>query len=139
PAAGSSSASSSGSPAGSSTGSSTLPPAALPIVTALAKQYTEHVGRLTNTPLNDAAAIGLKGTDLGVSFERDGKLLFLFGDSWTTDGANWNDDSVAWVPAAPPAAGTMPQLAWFLEPPTPARSVLRLLQLPVPSIDPGRM
>ncbi len=106
----------------------------------LVKQYTEHLGRLTNTPANDIAAIGLKGTDLGVAFERDGKIVFLFGDSWTTDGANWDDDSAAWLPAGPlPAGGAMPRLIWFLEPPAPWRSGLRFLPLRVPGLRLGAM
>jgi hypothetical protein len=105
---------------------------------ALAKQYTEHVGRITNTPANPIDAIGLKGTDLGVSFPVGQDLVFLFGDSWTTDGQNWNDDSAARISAAPPPAG-VPQLAWFETPPTPTRSVFRFLSLLVPGLDTGGM
>jgi hypothetical protein len=34
--------------------------------------------------------VGLAGTDLGVSFEHNGRLYFLFGDTWPTEGAGYN-------------------------------------------------
>lgn len=105
----------------------------------LVKQYTEHVGRITNTPADPIEGIGLKGTDLGVSFALGQDLVFLFGDSWTTDGQNWNDDSVARIAAAPLAPGAVPQLQWFLTPPTPQRSVFRFLTLGVPGVSLGGM
>lgn len=71
---------------------------------------TEHVGRLTGTPRNPIASVGLAGTDLGVSFESQGKLVFLFGDSWTIDKNDWDVDSVALAKPAAPARGELPLL-----------------------------
>lgn len=69
---------------------------------ALALVSTEHVGKW------DASCreAGLSGTDLGISFERDGRLVFLFGDSWTLDKKDWDCDSAAtcgldWSPGKP--------------------------------------
>ena len=43
--------------------------------------------------------LGVRGTDLGVSIESDGRLYFLFGDSWVmegrTNGRIQDDDSLA--------------------------------------------
>ncbi|MBI5363787.1 MAG: DUF4185 domain-containing protein [Planctomycetes bacterium] len=52
---------------------------------------TEYVGRLTT----GCEKVGLAGTDLGVSFEAAGRLVFLFGDAWTLDRKDWDADSVA--------------------------------------------
>lgn len=52
----------------------------------------EYLGRLTA----GCESVGIAGTDLGVSFEADGRLVFLFGDSWTLDRKDWDVDSVAW-------------------------------------------
>ncbi len=65
-----------------------------------------------DTPVTPQLPAGIGGTDLGVSFERDGKLWFLFGDTWTKDPADQasvDDDSVAWTDAASVAPG-MPAL-----------------------------
>lgn len=104
----------------------------------LVKQYTEYAGRLTNGAHDDAAAVGLRGTDLGVSFERDGKIWFLFGDSWTFDGANWDDDSIAWTPASPLAPGARLALSW-VRAPRPAWMPPRFLTLGVPGFRFGGM
>jgi hypothetical protein len=101
----------------------------------LRKQWTEHLGRLTNTPVNDCAALAIRGTDLGASFARDGKIAFLFGDSWTTDGANWDDDSAATTPLAPLAPGALPRLSWLRDPASPAR----FLPIRVPGVRLGGM
>ena len=42
---------------------------------------------------------GVVGTDLGSSFEHDGKLYFLFGDTWGRPGLR---DAVAWTTSADP-------------------------------------
>lgn len=73
---------------------------------------TEHVGRLTGTRTNPLAPLGLAGTDLGVSFEASGKLVFLFGDSWTTDRKDWDADSVAFAKFAPLPRTGVPALEW---------------------------
>ena len=45
---------------------------------------------------------GLVGTDLGASFEHDGRLWFLFGDTWPDDASG---DSVAWTTDRSPEPG----------------------------------
>src|SRR4051812_49869647 len=51
---------------------------------------------------------GLVGTDLGASFEHDGRLWFLFGDTWPDpDGG----DSVAWTADRNPEPGIRLQFA----------------------------
>lgn len=78
--------------------------------------YTERIGQLTGTPQNPLqgdAGLGLVGTDLGISYERNGELYFLFGDSWTDQPflhPDLNLDSVAHTSLARPE-GT-PQLEW---------------------------
>ena len=49
----------------------------------------------------------LFGTDLGSSFEHDGRLWFLFGDTWPSpvDGPTDNSDSVAWTTDVSPGPG----------------------------------
>ena len=73
---------------------------------------TEHIGRLTASPTNPIAPLGLAGTDLGQSFEAHGRLVFLFGDSWTTDRRDWDADSVAWTRLAPLPNSGVPELEW---------------------------
>ncbi len=70
------------------------------------KCSTRHLGKLFDTNLSPSAQVGIGGTDLGVSFERDGKLLFLFGDTWSpgwvpgmSGTPDQNLDSVAWTDA----------------------------------------
>ena len=65
---------------------------------SLRKVHTEHLGQLSATALNRTEAIGITGTDLGVSFVEAGpepRLIFLFGDSWTKDRKRWDQDSAA--------------------------------------------
>jgi hypothetical protein len=102
----------------------------------LIKARTEHLGKLIGTSRTPLQPIGLIGTDLGTSFERDGELFFLFGDSWTTpaDTAYWNDDSIAWSSPTLPADGQPPPLFWFLDPSSP-----RFLTLGIPGVDLGGM
>jgi len=72
--------------------------------------WTEHVGQLIGTNKNPIASMGMRGTDLGSTFERDGKLVFLFGDTLTADGTNPDRDSVAFGPLALPAGASIPDL-----------------------------
>lgn len=81
-----------------------------PIV--LRKLYTEHLGKLTGTPKSPLVPYGITGTDLGVAFERDGKVAFLFGDSWTLALPDWDDDSLAWADPQFPTDGGLPALSW---------------------------
>ena len=84
----------------------------------LQKIYTEHLGQLTNTALNPLAPLGFTGTDLGMSFEREGRIIFLFGDSRALDPADQDDDSIAWIDIGPSPVETrsMPKLSWFQSP-----------------------
>ena len=68
------------------------------------KAYTEHLGQLITAPgkggvneLNNRAngTVGMRGTDLGVSFESRGRLYFLFGDTFALGGGTHLDDSIA--------------------------------------------
>lgn len=72
---------------------------------------TEHLGCLT--PRAELAAVGLAGTDLGVSFPCGDRLMFLFGDSWTLDQKERDADAAAWLPLSPPASDAPPPLRWF--------------------------
>jgi hypothetical protein len=83
----------------------------------LQKVYTDHLGSIIDSARNPSVPIGMTETDLGSAFERDGKLVFLFGDAQTTDRAYWDGDPAAWVdPAANPlVTGVMPKLHWFVE------------------------
>jgi hypothetical protein len=67
---------------------------------ALRFAYVQHLGTLTDPPPPCSA-----GTDLGSSFVHDGQLLFLFGDSLTSDPALHDRDSVARAPLSLPASG----------------------------------
>ncbi|MFE8598942.1 DUF4185 domain-containing protein [Archangium violaceum] len=83
---------------------------------ALRKLYTEHLGQLTETKVNPSLNVGITGTDLGATFERDGKLVFIFGDSWTPGGTRQDQDSIAWTTATSvPPAGPMPKLTWVTD------------------------
>lgn len=88
--------------------------AALPAQAPLCLLATEDLGPLTPPPA--LAAVGLSGTDLGVSFPLGDQLVFLFGDSWTLDRADWDVDSVAWTPLTPLRSGRPPRLVWRQRP-----------------------
>ena len=77
--------------------------------------YTEHVGRLTGTTRNPLVPLGLLGTDLGSSFVRDGKVVFLFGDATVDDMADYAADSAATAPLTLPDDGTPPKLTWVAQ------------------------
>jgi hypothetical protein len=76
-----------------------------------------YVGPLTSRtgPAALDPTLGINGTDMGVSFPHDGKLYFLFGDSWTAN-PNRNTlqglDTLASTQLAPPESGTVPALSW---------------------------
>jgi hypothetical protein len=72
----------------------------------------ELLGQLTNTSVTPLAPLNLAGTDLGVAFERNGALTFLFGDSWTLDQTRWDHDSSATAPLAWSPGGALPALTW---------------------------
>lgn len=71
---------------------------------------TEVIGRFP--PPAALAAVGLAGTDLGVSFACGERLVFLFGDSWTPDRKDQDTDTVATAPLAWPAKG-LPAPTWL--------------------------
>ena len=114
-------------------------------VQPLQKIYTEHLGQLTNTALNPLEPLGFNGTDLGMSFERGGKIIFLFGDSRALDSADQDDDSIASIDIGPSPVETrsMPKLTWYERPngrflPVLIPGVnLKALQVPVEGISRG--
>lgn len=81
-------------------------------VPVLSRLHTEHLGRWTGTALNPLVPHGITGTDLGVAFERDGQVAFLFGDSWALSLPDWDDDSLATASPQSPADGGLPPLTW---------------------------
>ncbi len=66
----------------------------------------------------------LYGADLGWSFEHDGQLVMLFGDTWASgssicdNGPPTNDDTLASLP--PTYSGGVPTLRFATDPDTPA-------------------
>jgi uncharacterized protein DUF4185 len=87
---------------------------------ALEKAYTEHLGQLITAPgrgganeLNNRAndTLGMRGTDLGVSFESGGRLYFLFGDSMVM-GGTLGGDSIATTDARNVDRFRLPRLTW---------------------------
>jgi hypothetical protein len=87
----------------------------------LDKAYTEHLGQLITAPgkggvneLNNRAngTVGMRGTDLGASFESRGRLYFLFGDSFAMGGGPHLDDSIAVTDARSVDRFQMPSLSW---------------------------
>jgi hypothetical protein len=64
-------------------------------------QLTGDIDRETNRPTlsQTGKRFGVEGTDLGSSFEHDGKLYFLFGDTVGRPGAR---DAVAWTTSESP-------------------------------------
>jgi hypothetical protein len=95
------------------------PPFSLPKDGSLPKirrVQTEHLGQLTNTQTNRSWENGIVGTDLGATFERDGKLVYIFGDSWTPGGQRQDQDSIAWsTDSTSPAVGALPKLTWVTD------------------------
>lgn len=82
----------------------------------LRKVHTEHLGQLTGTRHNPTWEVGIVGTDLGATFERDGKLVFIFGDSWTPGGRRQDQDSIAWTTSTEiPRVGKLPKLTWVTD------------------------
>lgn len=92
--------------------------------------YTEHLGQLTARGSNPLAPHGILGTDLGISFVHRDELVFLFGDSLTSDAALRDRDVVA---RAPLAASSSPRLRFL------TRADGRLAPLAVPGVDLGLM
>jgi len=67
-------------------------------------QLTGEWDRQRHTPAHNRTEtrFGLVGTDLGASFEHDGRLWFLFGDTWPDPEGG---DSVAWTTDRTPEPG----------------------------------
>lgn len=68
--------------------------------------------------------LALYGTDLGWTFEHDGTLHMLFGDTWphvasVCDPPPSHDDSQASLPLAPPQAGELPPVTFRTQPDAP--------------------
>jgi hypothetical protein len=94
--------------------------------------WTERLGQLVGTTRSPYGQ-GIRGTDLGVTFPRNGKQVILFGDSWTTDGAEWDIDSVAYADPQYPTDGYLPHVTWHTRPGG------RFLPLGVPGVALGGM
>src|SRR5690606_29915719 len=75
------------------------------------KVATEPIGRLTHTQRNPIEEVGIVGTDLGATFERDGKLVFVFGDTWIDNG----DSFAVTTHASIPTPSDMPKLTWITD------------------------
>ena len=97
------------------------PPAAAVDPPELEKAYTEHLGQLVTAPgkggvneLNNRAngTVGMRGTDLGASFESEGRLYFLFGDTFAMGGGTHLNDSIAVTDARSADRFQMPSLSW---------------------------
>jgi hypothetical protein len=95
--------------------------------------WTERLGQLVGTSRSPYSQIGLRGTDLGVAFPLADKLVILFGDSWTINGADWDVDSVAFTDPAYPIDGQLPPVTWMTQPGG------RFLPLTVPGVALGAM
>ena len=88
---------------------------------AFQRAYTEHLGQLITAPgkggINELNArangtAGMRGTDLGVSFESQGRLYFLFGDTFAMGAGTHLDDSIAVTDAVSADRFQMPRLTW---------------------------
>lgn len=85
----------------------TVPPPQLDVVPGSVRKICQLTGERDRQRGTDAynrteTRFGLVGTDLGASFEHDGRLWFLFGDTWPDpDGG----DSVAWTTDRDPEPG----------------------------------
>lgn len=96
-------------------------PAAALTPPAFQRAYTEHLGQLITAPgkggINELNArangtAGMRGTDLGVSFESQGRLYFLFGDTFAMGAGTHLDDSIAVTDAVSADRFQMPRLTW---------------------------
>jgi hypothetical protein len=80
------------------------------------KLNTTWIGQLTGRQPNPLASLGMTGTDLGVSFQLDDDIVFLFGDSLgTSTSEDITLDSLARTPAAVKPSSA-PKLAWYTRP-----------------------
>ena len=83
----------------------------------------EVVGPLVGPGASPAQpSLRLYGTDLGWTFEHQGRLVMLFGDTWPAagslcEGEPRNDDTVATLPLEPP--GGVPPLTFVTRPEAP--------------------
>lgn len=72
----------------------------------LERAYTEHLGTFRCT------YPGAKGTDLGISFVQDGRVVFLFGDTMA-DGPRLQDVNLAATAPLVLDRAVPPELAWL--------------------------
>lgn len=72
-----------------------VPPAVTVVDVAKVSQVTGETDRQRNKPTDNMTETryGIRGLDLGASFEHQGKLVFLFGDTWPV-GPNNSDRPV---------------------------------------------
>jgi hypothetical protein len=83
----------------------------------LTKGYWEYLGPLTSAASNDEASVGILGTDLGQSYETaDGRLAFLFGDSYAKNPSDASLDSIAYTDAAFVDRLHLPKITWATRP-----------------------
>ena len=74
-------------------------------------QLTGEIDRERRQPTANRteSRFGLAGTDLGASFEHDGRIYFLFGDTWSTTPANRyrprDGKSIAYTESGDPERG----------------------------------
>jgi hypothetical protein len=88
------------------------------VIKTPAKRVSQLIGDIDRqtdaaTPDQTKTRYSLGGTDLGSSFEYDGKLFFLFGDSNDTAAAPRNarcGDAIAWTSTTSPMPATGPHL-----------------------------
>jgi hypothetical protein len=96
--------------------------------------YTEYLGKLTGSTLNPMYP-GAVGTDLGITFERDGQLVFLFGDSLAPGGVMHDVDLAATAPLTYPTTG-LPKLTWHSQMKPPGIQ-LGMMNVPVEGVAVG--
>jgi hypothetical protein len=90
-------------------GETDMPPRVTVVHSSVRKicQLTGEFDRERNQPAfnQTESRFGLFGTDLGYSFEHDGRLWFLFGDTWPGPQTIQTTDSVAWTTDENPEPG----------------------------------
>ncbi|MBN1655304.1 MAG: DUF4185 domain-containing protein [Deltaproteobacteria bacterium] len=88
--------------------------------------YTQYLGKFSGPsrqPLEQDLERNMFGTDLGVSYEANGRINFLFGDTWNLSDESvpvytygpWASDSVGWIDAnqASPEPYAVPMVNFY--------------------------
>jgi hypothetical protein len=103
------------------------------VIDAPEARAPEHLGILVGPGAETAASdLRLYGTDLGITYEHDGQLRMLFGDTWFHDeqvcgDAPLNDDTIALLPPALGASVPHPSFVTRADAPNEPRA-LRVLR-----------